>query len=73
MKNANIDIEKINNIFLSKLEEMRKVNSYIPYVSIGYSHFDPEYENISDVLETADKNLYFWKNKLKNDRENLKK
>ena len=62
------DYKLLNSIFVSKLEEARKIESRIPYVSIGYAQFDPNNQNVLDAIDEADKNLYYWKEELKKRR-----
>lgn len=69
----NRSVTALNRIFVNKIREMRDSNPRIPYVSIGYSNFIPGFQDVSDTVQEADKNLYYWKNKLKNDRKNLQK
>lgn len=69
------DYEKLNNIFVSKLEkvrfeEKRKSGRRIPYVSIGCARFDPKVQEAFEAFEIADKDMYFWKGEGKKKRSN---
>ena len=69
------DYEKLNNIFVSKLEkvrfeEKRKSGRRIPYVSIGCARFDPKVQEDFEAFEIADKDMYFWKGEGKKKRSN---
>lgn len=54
-------IESINQGFFCTMEQMRKAESRIPSVSIGYAGYDPENQSIQDVIEEADKMMYKFK------------
>lgn len=60
--------KELNSLFVSKLEEMRKSEARIPYVSIGCAQFDPTCQKHLEAIEAADQNLYFWKEELKKKR-----
>lgn len=68
----NRSVTALNRVFCYKLQEMRESNPRIPYVSIGYSDFTPGFQDISDVVQAADEDLYYWKNKLKSNRQRQK-
>lgn len=51
----NIRLEKLNLRF----EKMRKNSGDdMPQISIGHAYFNPEYDEITDVIEMADSNMY---------------
>lgn len=60
--------KELNSLFVSKLAEMRESESRIPYVSIGCAKFDPSCQKYSEAIESADQDLYFWKEELKRKR-----
>lgn len=64
------DYEKLNSKFVSKLEDARKIDPRIPYVSIGCAQFDPKVQDVFEAVETADKDMYYWKGELKKKRRN---
>ncbi|MDD8049326.1 MAG: GGDEF domain-containing protein [Thomasclavelia sp.] len=43
------------------IEEERKKDPQLPYVSIGYTIFDPDKENISNAIRRADRMMYIYK------------
>lgn len=59
------DIEALNAEFEQQLEENRKTEKNLPTVSLGYSVFDPEKDDIQDIVYLADKNMYRTKTKLR--------
>lgn len=59
------DIEELNAEFEQKLGECRKTEQNLPTVSLGYSAFDPEKDDIQDVIYLADQNMYRTKTKLR--------
>lgn len=61
--------QKLNSQFVKKLETIRKFESRIPYVSIGEAEFNPKRQKVSEAIENADKDLYFWKEELKRKRK----
>ena len=74
------DYKKLNSRFVLKLEEARleeerKSGRKIPYISIGCTKFDPKVQDVFEAVEIADKDMYYWKEELKNRRrkESMKK
>ena len=57
--------EELKHRFIEKIEEARKLEPRFPYISMGSAHFEPGYQDISDVIKIADQDLYYWKNKRK--------
>ena len=64
------DFEKLNRKLVLKLEEARKIEPRIPYVSIGCAQFDPKIQDVFEAIEIADKDMYYWKEELKKKRSN---
>ena len=60
--------EELQHRFIEKIEEARKLEPRFPYISMGSAHFEPGYQDISDVIKIADQDLYYWKNKRKQTR-----
>lgn len=65
-------VKKLNHSFVNELNELRRYEPHLPYVSIGHTYFDPDYQDVSEAVSTADQDLYDCKSKLKNERETLK-
>ena len=63
----------LNSDFIQELEKARKTEPRIPYISIGCAKFNPKKEKAFEAIERADKDLYFWKEKLKKKRSNESK
>ena len=62
------NVEMLNNEFVKRLEEKRKDEARLPYVSYGYSVYDPIFKEVHDILDTkleADHNMYICKSKNK--------
>lgn len=57
--------EELNHLFIEKIEETRKSDPRFPYISMGSAHFEPGYQDISDVIQLADQDLYDQKNRRK--------
>lgn len=55
----------LNASFSARIENLRKEDSRIPYVSIGYAEFEPKSQTMQDVLDEADKKMYEAKRKRK--------
>lgn len=54
-------VERMNCNFLNAIEKLEKGESRMPSVSIGYAYYDPENQNIQDVISEADKMMYEFK------------
>lgn len=55
----NIDgVEKLNNSFIQEMERKRQQESRLPYISIGYSYYDPENGDVETAIKEADKSMY---------------
>lgn len=63
-KNTN-QIEKLNENFLKTVAHLREKESRMPSVSIGYADFNPDSQNIKDAIGEADKMMYRFKEKYK--------
>lgn len=55
------NVEKMNGDFLAAIEKLKKSESRMPSVSIGYAYYDPENQNIQDAIAEADKMMYEFK------------
>lgn len=60
------DVKKYNDEFYAKIEQLQKEDDRIPRASIGYSFFNPENNSIQQTIEEADKMMYVYKAKYKN-------
>lgn len=54
-------LERLNQNFLNEMEQKRQQETRLPYISIGYSFFDPKQGNIEDVVKEADQEMYQYK------------
>lgn len=62
----NVDV--LNNEFVKRLEVKRKDEARLPYVSYGYSVYDPIFKEVHNILDTkleADRNMYNCKSRNK--------
>lgn len=57
-------IDSLNALFERRLDQIRKTETNLPTVSLGYSLFDSKKDKIEDVITRADKNMYRMKTKL---------
>ncbi len=57
--------EALNASFLARIEELKKEDNRMPFVSIGYAEFDPKTQTMKETLENADKKMYEAKRKRK--------
>ena len=58
----NIDeTDRINEEFFCTLSAFREKESRFPLVSIGYSYYDPENQNVQDAIYEADQMMYKYK------------
>lgn len=55
------NVEKMNGDFLAAIEKLKKSDTRMPSVSIGYAYYDPENQNIQDAIAEADKMMYEFK------------
>ncbi len=63
--NKNLDdIDALNQSFLERMEQARKIEKHLPNVSVGYSLYEPSHNHIDDVIKKADQNMY--ENKMNN-------
>lgn len=60
---------EINKEFQKKIKQLRKEDERLPHVSVGYSYFDPESQNIRDCVAEADQMMYLDKAKRKQEQE----
>lgn len=63
-------IEEINRSFWKYMESKRRKDGRIPYVSVGYSRFDPAKNDCESCVKEADAQMYEWKQKSKAGRKN---
>ncbi len=61
-------VEEFNHQLFTDVGKYRKIHSRFPTVSIGYAYYDPENQNIMDVVKQADDMMYSYKNIRKKDR-----
>ena len=54
-------VEEINGNFFAEIIRLREKEKRLPYVSIGYTYYDPENQNIQDVVQEADQMMYQYK------------
>lgn len=60
------NVEKVttmNEAFFRAMEANREKEKRLPYVSAGYSYYNPENQNIRDVIDEADRMMYQFKEK----------
>lgn len=70
MADRKIDsIEELNRSFWNYMEEKRKKDSRIPYVSVGFSKYDPAVNDCENCVKEADIQMYEWKQKSKAGRK----
>lgn len=60
------EVKELNEKFYAEIETLQKNDDRIPYASIGYSFFNPENNSIQQTIEEADKMMYIYKEKRKN-------
>ena len=58
-------LEALNSKFFELMARARARESRIPFVSIGYAHFDPDRGNVLNTIEQADQMMYQFKEKHK--------
>lgn len=58
-------LEALNSKFFELMALTRAKESRIPFVSIGYAHFDPGRGNVLNTIEQADQMMYQFKEKHK--------
>ena len=58
-------IENRNHDFFMEMDEYRKIDPRVPTVSIGYTDYDPQRQNIQDAVAKADEMMYRYKEKRK--------
>ena len=58
-------LEALNSKFFELMALARARESRIPFVSIGYAHFDPDRGNVLNTIEQADQMMYQFKEKHK--------
>ena len=55
------EIEEVNSKYFSYLEQRRKNEARLPYVSLGYVFYNPQADTIEEAYEEADKMTYQFK------------
>lgn len=58
-------VKKINQGFKDTMISLRKKENRMPFISIGYTFYDPENQNIRDCVAEADQMMYLDKEKRK--------
>ena len=66
-KSNAFDIEELNAAFSEYLNDKRTTDRFLPTVAVGYAVFDPQTDDMAQVLENADKQMYLAKNQFKNE------
>ena len=54
-------IESLNHDFFMSIEKLREGDERLPRVSIGYSYYNPDNQNIQDTIDEADSMMYKFK------------
>lgn len=54
-------VEHANALFYNTMQEKRKAEPRLPFVSVGYAHFDPRTQTIQDAIHEADQMMYQYK------------
>lgn len=62
-------VQELNHVFMERLGKEREKENRIPFVSVGYVFFDPEKNDIESAICEADKEMYRWKQKRKEERK----
>lgn len=62
-------VEQLNERFFHAMEEQRKKESRMPYISVGYSYYDRENQNMQDTVAEADQMMYRYKETHKEQRQ----
>lgn len=57
------NIEELNHNFFMAIQKLRSTDNDLPTVSVGYAYYDPENNNIQDVISEADLMMYHYKHK----------
>ena len=58
-------VEKLNASFLRRMEHQRETEPRLPWVSMGYSRFDPAQEKVETAMRRADAMMYRYKQRKK--------
>ncbi len=64
------DAESYSSVFFREIERQREKDERLPFVSVGYAHFDPKRDSITDVINKADEMMYAYKHQNKARRSN---
>ena len=64
------DAESYSTAFFREIEQERAKDARLPFVSVGYAHFDPKRDNIADAINKADEMMYAYKHQNKAKRSN---
>lgn len=71
--NRNLDsVTMLNHAFAERMNKEREKDKRIPYVSVGHAFFDPEKNDIESAVNEADKQMYYWKQKRKSERNHIR-
>lgn len=67
LDSAEFPIDELNTQFFSEMRKHRETDENFPFVSLGYSKYDPSCESIVDAIQRADSVMYNYKerNKIK--------
>lgn len=65
------EVEQLNHDFFMAVQELREREERTPSVSIGYARYDPKHSNIQDVVAEADRMMYEYKRKRREQENRL--
>ncbi len=51
-------VDRLNEQFFSAMEKYRKIDPCFPYISLGYTRYEPARDSVEDAVRTADAMLY---------------
>lgn len=60
------DVNTLNHDFFYSIKELREKEKRLPGVTVGYAYYDPDNQNIQDVVNEADAMMYKYKKMRKN-------
>ncbi len=55
------DVNTLNHNFFYAIKELREKEKRLPGVTVGYAYYDPDNQNIQDVVSEADAMMYKYK------------
>ena len=58
--NSSANLEKLNAVFVAEQNNAKNQSgeNLFPTISVGHELFNPEYDDIRDVIKEADHNMY---------------